>query len=152
MASETEFDYCTQYPFCNVSQPFWKINHDSPCEVRSFKVNSTVCPVKQDSKAQASFISNRNTTYFSLPKPMEIHEICSDAEFSEHQTINDYSFFNISDGYEVKINSEILFRPGFVASVYALTENTLFKILLHGFIEWESLCRLIELGHSSVSK
>jgi len=140
--SETEFNYCTQYPFCTVSKPFRKIIHDSPCEVRSLKLNSMVCSVEQDNKAKASFISNQNMTYFSVPEPMEIHAICSDAgtEFNEHKTINDYGFFNIPDGCEVKVGNDISLRPGFIASVHTLTDNTLFEILnfpedIHDFPE-----------------
>ena len=129
--SETEFDYCTHYPICTVSEPFRKIVHDSPCEVRSLKLNSMVCPVVLNEKAKAAFISSRNTTYFSVPKPMEIHVICAETgdKFNEVDTISDYGFFNIPVGCEVKINNEISFRPGFVASVHSLTENSLFQIL-----------------------
>lgn len=130
-ASETEFDYCTRYPMCTVSEPFRKITSESPCEVVSLKFNTNMCTVVADSKAKASFISNRNVTYFSVPEAMEIHLICTESgkEFNQHTKINDYGSFNIPDGCEVKINNEISFRPGFVASVHTMTGANMFEIL-----------------------
>lgn len=129
--SETEYNYCTRYPLCTVSEPFRIISDDSPCEVRSLRHKVNDCPIKLNENAQPSFLSNRNITYFSVPKPMEIHLICthSGKTFSEQKLIDDYGSFTIPDGCEVKINNEISFRPGFVASVHSLAQNSMFEIL-----------------------
>ena len=130
-ASESEFDYCQKYPLCTVTEPFRKVTTDSPCEVKSLKFQTNLCPVTPAKNLQPAFISNRNITYFSVPHPMEIHVICTQSgkEFNQHTTINDYGYFNIPDGCEVRIANDISFRPGFVLGQHTLIDNSLFEIL-----------------------
>jgi len=129
--TKTEYEACTAYSVCPVSGPFLKINTNAPCEVRTLKYLSNVCPLLEDPTAQPTFFTYGNDTYYSVPKPVDIHLSCpvTRKTFTETQTINDFGHFSIPEGCQANINNEISIRPGFVAGQHFLTDNTLFKIL-----------------------
>jgi len=129
--SAVEYDTCTQYSMCTIAAPFRKMTATTPCEIRSLQHGANQCDLHENPNAQATFYNFGNTTYFSVPKAMNIHLSCKNSQrtFNELQQIVHYGHFNIPDGCQVNIDNEITIKPGFVVTKYYLKDNTLFEIL-----------------------
>lgn len=131
IVTNTEYQMCTQHTMCAVAAPFERITIQAPCEIRSLQTKHNTCPIHYSSEARPTFQTFGNTTYYSVPKSMDIHLACKDnnKQFNDNQQIVHYGFFYTPTGCTVTINNEITIRPGYVVSQHFLRENTFLEIL-----------------------
>ena len=133
VASDTEYQVCTTYSMCSVAGPFEKLSASSPCEVRLLQLNANHCTFVLDANARPTFLTYSNTTYYSVPTPMDIHVTCRQDRtinsFTERQQLTHYGQFQIPEGCTAAIDPGIPILPGFVVSTHVLEKNSLFQIL-----------------------
>jgi len=103
----------------------------SPCEIRSFIINKQICPLEVALTAAPSFLNYGNTTYYSVPAPVDVHVRCTlmGKVHAKHQQIDGIGSFQAHTGCITQVTELAQVRPIHIAEIHDLASDTIFGVL-----------------------
>jgi hypothetical protein len=104
-----------------------RITEKSPCEVLTFKDNVQVCPLIEIQNAPPVFYTYKNTTVYSIPRPLQIHVTCKQGTLAQstYKQISGMGTFDVNPGCMVHIPPDTNIRPEFMIGQEQLSGDTL---------------------------
>lgn len=132
LVSATEYAACTSYSMCTLTQAMERLDSKAPCEVRSLRTQTNQCTAYPDDEVRPTFFTFGNTSYYSIPNPMEIHLNCKSDQksFDKSYEISFHGHFFIPEGCQATIDHETHIRPGFVVSNHVIDTPNFLNVLI----------------------
>lgn len=129
--SETDYQNCLEKPICSLPNPIYTISSSSPCDIRSYLTGKQLCQPEKAQPAGPSFLNYENTTYFSVPEPVEIQIRCyqNGGMTSRHERIEGIGSFQTHTGCITQVTESAQIRPLHIAEIHNLETNSAFDML-----------------------
>jgi len=129
--TDSDYSECSMRPLCATQAPIYTITSKSPCEISSFIFSKQTCPLEIAPPAVPSFRNYANTTFYSVPSPLQVNVRCSinGRVLSKHEKIDGIGSFQTHTGCITQITEQAQIRPIHVAEIHDLDSNSVFGVL-----------------------
>ena len=129
--TDTDYSACSQRPICATQAPVFAITTKSPCEISTYLYSTQHCPLTIAPSMGPSFFNYGNTTFYSVPEPLQVNVRCSinGKTLSKHEKIDGMGSFQAHTGCTTQITEQAQIRPIHVAEIHDLDSNSVFGVL-----------------------
>lgn len=129
--TDAEYNSCSQTSICSIPGPIYSINSLSPCEIKTFITNRQTCPLELAPPATPTFLNYGNTTYYSVPEPVDVHVRCTirNTLKTRHEKIEGIGSFQAHTGCITQVTESAQVRPIHIAEIHDLASNSIFGVL-----------------------